>query len=129
MILALIYWQISFVKYVPNHLLVYCIIFLYFSSLLFNNLKKNLFWKRTHTNSWFWTSTLHSNSVIIHRGKVLYVSNEKLTREEIQTASVDVLRSVYTFFQTKHFDEGCSEWFPPGQVDGKVYCGIQNLNS
>jgi len=36
------------------------------------------FWKCTHQNSWFWTSTLRSNSVNIHRGNVLYVSNETL---------------------------------------------------
>ena len=34
------------------------------------------FWKRTQQNSLFWTSTFRWNSVIIHRGNVLYVSNE-----------------------------------------------------
>ena len=54
-----------------NNLLVYFIIWV----TCFVVVKKR-FWKRTQPNSWFWTSALHSNSVIIHSGNVLYASNE-----------------------------------------------------
>ena len=57
--------------------------FLHFLSSLFDNLKKR-FWKRTHPNSWFWTSTLRSNSINIRRRNVLYVSRILPNWENIQ---------------------------------------------
>ena len=41
--------------------------------------KKKRFSKRIHPKRWFWKSTLRSNSVIVHRWNVLYVSNEPLS--------------------------------------------------
>jgi len=38
------------------------------------NLKRR-FWKRIQPNSWFWTSTLRSNSVVKSRRNVSYVSD------------------------------------------------------
>ena len=65
LIKTLIYWQISFEKYVSKHLisLLYNYYFVFRRRYLI--IWKNRFWKRTQPNSWFWTSILHSNLVII----------------------------------------------------------------
>ena len=53
-----------FQKYVSNHLisLLYNFHFIFRRRYL---IIKKRFWKRAHPNSWFWTSSLHSNSVTI----------------------------------------------------------------
>ena len=72
----MIYWQICFEKYLPNYIISILYNFYFIFRWRYLIIKKNRFWKHTNPNSWFWTSTIHSNSVIIHRGKVLYVSND-----------------------------------------------------
>ena len=61
--------------FLNNKLVFFKILFTIFCSRYLVILK-NRFWKRTHPNSWFWTSTLRSNSVNIRRRNALYVSNE-----------------------------------------------------
>ena len=58
--LTLIYWQISIEKYFSKN----C--WYLFRRRYLKMLKKDWFSKRIHPNGWFWTSTLRSNSVIIH---------------------------------------------------------------
>ena len=75
-ILPLIYWQIYFEKYVHKHLiwLLYNFYFIFRRCFLIIQNKNNS--QNVHPKRWFWKSTLRSNSVIIHRRNVSYVSNE-----------------------------------------------------